>query len=133
MKKKEAMITYTLMALMCIGVFLGSMFGGVGAIISTIVTSITAVVSAIAVYIQMRKDTEITQAEFLLEFSKFFYTFEAAQKLEEKIDRSIEKGKILKIVSDDYEEVNDYMIWLEGLASMVINKTLTIKLILLLI
>jgi hypothetical protein len=129
MKKKETIITYTLMIIMCLGIFIGSMFGGVGTIISTIVTSATAVVSAIAVYIQMRKDTEITQAEFLLEFSKFFYSFEGAQKLEAKIDRSVEKGQVLKITSDDYEEVNDYMIWLEGLASMVINKTLTLKLI----
>lgn len=129
MKKKETIITYTLMTIMCFGIFIGSMFGGVGDIISTIVTSATAVISAIAVYIQMRKDTEITQAEFLLEFSKFFYTFEGAQKLEEKIDRAIEKGQIVKITSEDYEEVNDYMIWLEGLASMVMNKTLSIKLI----
>jgi len=129
MKKKETIITYSLMTVMCVGIFIGSMFGGVGDIISTIVTSVTAVISAVAVYIQMRKDTEITQAEFLLEFSKFFYTFEGAQKLEEKIDRAIEKGQIVKITSEDYEEVNDYMIWLEGLASMVMNKTLSIKLI----
>ena len=129
MKKKETIITYSLMTVMCVGIIIGSLFGGVGDIISTIVTSVTAVISAIAVYIQMRKDTEITQAEFLLEFSKFFYTFEGAQKLEQKIDKSIDKGVVLKITSDDYEEVNDYMLWLEGLASMVINKTLSIKLI----
>ena len=129
MKKKELILTYTLLAVMCIGVIIGSLLGEIGDIIATITTAITAIISAIAVYVQMKKDKDIAQAEFLLEFSKFFYTFEGAQKLESKVDRAMEKNSMYKWNKDDYELVYDYMLWLEALASMVINKTLTLKLI----
>ena len=129
MKKKESIITYTLMVLVCIGIIIGSFFGTIGEIISTIITSLTAIISAIAVYFQMKKDTQITQAEFLLEFSKVFYSYEGTHELEKKIDRACEKNKIYEYSTNDYELLNDYMLWLEGLASMVINKTISIKLI----
>lgn len=129
MKKKETILTYLLMFVVCVAVVIGSFFGEVGEIISTIITSLTAVISAIAVYVQMRKDTKITQAEFLLEFSKVFYAYEGAQVLENKIDRATEEGKLYEYTTDDYEALNDYLLWLEGLAAMVVNKTLTVKLI----
>ena len=127
MKLKEKLFTYSLLVVMCVGVAVGTFFGRIGEIISTIVTSLTAVVSAIAVYIQMKKDKDITQTEFLLEFSKFFYTFEGAQKLEKKIDRAMEKNKLYEYSTDDYEEVCDYLLWIEALASMVNRKSLSIK------
>ena len=129
MKKREVVITYSLMALLCVAIVIGSFFGDIGEIISTIITSITAIISAIAVYVQMRKDAKITQAEFLLEFSKVFYSYEGAQQLEDKIDRCAEKGVLYEYTTDDYELLNDYLLWVEGLASMVVNKTFSIKLI----
>ena len=129
MKLREAIITYSILVVMCAGIIVGFFFDGIGVIVSNIVTSLTAVVSAIAVYIQMKKDKQITQAEFLLEFSKVFYTYEGAPLLEEKIDRAIEQNKIYRYTSKDYELVNDYLLWLEALASMIENKTLSIKLI----
>ena len=129
MGKRETILTYSLMTILCIGIVLGSLLGEIGEILSTIITSLTAIISAIAVYIQMRKDTKITQAEFLLEFSKVFYSYEGAQELENKIDRATEEGKIYEYTTDDYELLNDYLLWLEGLAAMVVNKTFSIKLI----
>lgn len=129
MKLKEKVFTYTLLTLICIAIIIGSLFGNIGEIISTLITSLTAIVSAIAVYIQMKKDTQITQAEFLLEFSKTFYSYDGATKLEKKIDRAFEKGEIYKYTTNDYELINDYLLWLEGLSTMVVNKTLSIKLI----
>lgn len=129
MKKKESIITYSLMGALCLAIIIGSLFGEVGEIISTIITSLTAVISAVAVYLQMRTDSKITQAEFLLEFSKVFYSYEGAKELENKIDRAAEKGKLYVYSTDDYEYLNDYLLWLEGLSTMVVNKTLSIKLI----
>lgn len=129
MKLKEKITTYTLLVIMCVGIIVGSFFGEVGNIISTIVTSLTAIISAVAVYIQMKKDADITQTEFLLEFSKFFYTFEGTQIIEQKIDRAMEKNQIYEYTDDDYLYLCDYLLWLEGLASMVMDKSLTISLI----
>lgn len=127
--RKETVVIYSLLVLMCFGVVIGSFWNEYGSIISTIVTSITAVVSAIAVYFQMRKDTEITQAEFLLEYSKCFYSYEGAELLEKKIDKAIEKKELYQYSVEDYELVYDYFLWITGLASMVENKTLPISLI----
>ena len=129
MKRRETIITYSLMIILCIGIILGSFLGDIGEIISTIITSLTAIISAIAVYIQMRKDAKITQAEFLLEFSKVFYSYEGAQELEKKIDRAAENGELYEYTTEDYELLNDYLLWLEGLSTMVVNKTFNIKLI----
>ena len=129
MKLKETIITYSILIIMCVGISIGFFFDGIGVIISNIVTALTAIISAITVYVQMKKDAQITQAEFLLEFSKVFYSYEGAPKLEEKIDRAMEKNDIYKYTTKDYELVNDYMIWLSALASMVENKTLSIKII----
>ena len=129
MKKKELILTWSLLIVLCIGIIVGSLFGEIGETISTIITSLTAIISAIAVYVQMKKDTQITQAEFMLEFSKVFYTYEGAEQLEKKIDRAAEKNELYEYSIDDRELVNDYLIWLQGLTSMVLNKTLSIKLI----
>ena len=127
MKLKESIITYSLMVVMCVGVVVGSLFGSIGDIIANIITSLTAVVSALAVYIQMKKDTQITQTEFLLEFSKNFYFYDKALLLEEKIDRSFENGEVYKYTSEDYELLGDYMLWLDALASMIDNKTFRLQ------
>ena len=129
MSRRESIITYSLLVFLCAGIILGTFLGDLGEIISTVITSITAVVGAIAVYIQMKKDKEINETQFLLEFSKFFYTFEGAQALEKKIDRAMEKGEIYEWTEDDYENLQDYMIWMVALGSMVLNKTLSLKLI----
>lgn len=127
MKLKESIITYSLMVVMCVGVVVGSLFGSIGDIIANIITSLTAVVSALAVYIQMKKDTQITQTEFLLEFSKNFYFYDKALLLEEKIDRSFENGEVYKYTTEDYELLGDYMLWLDALASMIDNKTFRLQ------
>ena len=74
----------------------------------------------------MKKDAKITQAGFLLEFSKLFYSYEGAEKLEQKIDRKVEQGEMYVYTTDDYELINDYFLWLEALAAMIENKTLDI-------
>lgn len=129
MSKKETILTYSLLAFVSLGIIIGTYFGNIGNIISTITTAITAIIGAIAVYIQMRKDKEISETEFLLEFSKFFYTFEGAQALEKKIDRAMERGEIYEWSEEDYNSLSDYMIWLDALSTMIINKTLSLKLV----
>ena len=81
MKLKEQILTYSLLGIMCAGVIVGSLLGDIGNVVSAVVTAITAMISAVAVYIQMKKDKEISQSEFLLEFSKYFYSFKSASEL----------------------------------------------------
>ena len=114
---------------MCIGIVLGTLLGDIGDIISAVITSITAIIGAVAVYVQMKKDRELTQSEFLLEFSKYFYSFKEACELEDKIDDAIDNKKIYKYTTDDYEKLNDYLLWLESLCTMISNNTLSIELI----
>ena len=129
MMLKEKIIIYSLLVAMCLGITIGTFWGNIGGIIAGITTTITAVISAIAVYYQIKKDAQVTQAEFLLEFSKVFYSYEGAILLEAKIDEASDKGQIYVYTTNDYELLNDYMLWLEALATMVENNTLSIELI----
>ena len=129
MKLTEKILIYSLLTIMCLGITIGTFFDSIGTVIAGITTTITAVISAVAVYYQMKKDAQVTRAEFLLEFSKVFYSYDGAVKLEAKIDKAAENGKIYEYTSDDYELLNDYMLWLEALSSMVENRTITIDLI----
>ena len=129
MKKKELIFTYVILGILLVAITVGTLSDDFGNLIANIITTLMAIVSAVAVYLQMKKDTEITKAEFLLEFSKVFYSYKGAILLEEKIDNASQNNTLYEYSTDDYELVNDYMLWLEALASMIENNTLSISLI----
>ena len=70
MKKKELIFTYVILGILLVAITVGTLSDDFGNLIANIITTLMAIVSAVAVYLQMKKDTEITKAEFLLEFSK---------------------------------------------------------------
>ena len=129
MKLKEKVFAFFILFILCAGVTIGTIIETYGDIITNLTTTLTAVVSVGAVYLQMKKDAKITQAGFLLEFSKLFYSYEGAEILEQKIDRKAEQGEMYVYTTDDYELINDYFLWLEALAAMIENKTLDIEFI----
>lgn len=129
MKRKEKICAMLVLITICVGIAIGAVLDKYGDIITNFTTTITAVISAGAVYLQMKRDAKITQASFLLDFSKLFYSYEGASVLEEKIDRKTEQGELYEYTTDDYELVNDYFLWLEALATMIENNTLNIAFI----
>lgn len=127
MSKKEIILTYSLMFIIIIGAIVATFVDSISNIVSAIITSLAAIVGAVALYIQMRKDKQISQASFLLEFSKYFYIMSGAGEIEEKFDRAIERGEEYDATGDvDYEGRTAYLQWCESLASLIKRGTLSV-------
>ncbi len=126
-KLKNKIITYISIFLIIVAL-IGSLFfdSDTGSRIATIITTITAIIGAIALFIQFKRDKDLNQATFLLEYSKQFYnTYNCADILNEL--ETYRKNLNYEIdVEKYYKEIVGYLEWLESLASLVNNGTLSI-------
>ena len=127
MKVKNRIITYISIFLIIVAL-IGSLFfdSDTGSRIATIITTITAIIGAIALFIQFQRDKDLNQATFLIEYSKQFYdTYNCADILNEL--ETYRKTPNYEIdVKKYYKEIVGYLEWLESLASLVNNGTLSI-------
>ncbi len=127
MKLKNKIITYMSIFLIIIALIVSLFFDGViGSRIATIITTITAIIGAIALFIQFKRDKDLNQATFLIEYSKQFYdTYNCADILNEL--ETYRKTPNYEIdVEKYYKEIVGYLEWLESLASLVNNEILPI-------
>lgn len=125
--KKNKIIT-VISCLLLIGSLIGSLFldDVIGSRVSNVVTIITAIIGAGALFVQFKKDKEINQASFVLEFSKQFYeTYNCGALM-----GILEKYRLNKDTNinfdKNYETIVYYMQWVETLASLVKSRVVSI-------
>jgi len=125
--KKNKIIT-VISCLLLIGSLIGSLFldDVIGSRVSNVVTIITAIIGAGALFVQFKKDKEINQASFVLEFSKQFYeTYNCGTLM-----GILEKYRLNKDTNinfdKNYETIVYYMQWVETLASLVKSRVVSI-------
>lgn len=89
-----------------------------GSRVSEVITIGTAIIGAVALFFQFKRDKEINQANFILEFWKSFSGNEKLQKIMLKCDemRLTNKNTFTK---DDYFDIVTYAQWLETLSSLI--------------
>ena len=89
-----------------------------GSRVSELITIGTAIIGAVALFFQFKRDKEINQANFILEFWKSFSGNEKLQKIMLKCDemRLTNKNTFTK---DDYFDIVTYAQWLETLSSLI--------------
>lgn len=88
--------------------------------IAEIVTVITAVIGAVALFLQFQRDKDINESSFMLEFWKSFSENDTSIAIQKKCDQDI-NSKNTHFVKDDYDGILVYAQWLETL-SAVINR-----------
>ena len=93
-----------------------------GTRIAEIVTVSTAVIGAVAIYLQFKRDKEINEANFLLEFWKNL-SQDDIQKIMIKCDESISNENV-QFTPEDYPSIIKYAQWLEALSGLVNRKVL---------
>ena len=97
-----------------------------GARISNIVTIITAIVGAVALFVQFKKDKDLNMASFIVDYSVQFYDI---YNLSDVLDE-LEKCRVDKNYKIDtkkwYKDIVAYLQWLESLAALVNSRLLTI-------
>lgn len=50
--------------------------------IATIITMVTAIIGAVALFIQLKKDKDVNQAEFIINYGKYFYEVNETREIE---------------------------------------------------
>lgn len=126
--KKNKIITIISIVLMCVAL-VGSLFLDdiIGSRISNIVTIATAIIGAVALFIQFKKDKEINEASFIVDYSVQFYDIYNLQDVMNELE-NCRKNSTYKIDMDKYyKDIVGYLQWLESLAALVNNKILSIN------
>ena len=86
--------------------------------VTTVITVSTAIIGAAALFIQYKRDKDVNQASFIVEYAKFFYSLSGTESTMSLLDeyRLGNKKNIEKI---EYNGIINYLFWCEELASLV--------------
>lgn len=103
--------------------------------VATVITTITAIVGAFAIWFQMKRERDINEAEFVMNYNTSFIENHEFVTLEQKLEKyrkAIETGldadENFSIISDDNRQiVINYLVYLEALAVFVKKGVLSIK------
>ncbi len=123
--KKTSLITI-LSTILIIAALVSSLWldDNIGSRVVNIVTVITAIIGAIALFIQFKKDKQINTASFLVEYSKSFYNdydlFDVFAELDKHNSNPSYQFDFKKFQS----KIVVYLEWIESLAALVERNTI---------
>ena len=126
--KKGKLITFLSVFLLAISL-IGSIFlsDNVASKLFNAITVITAIVGAIALFIQFKKDKQINQASFIFDFSASFYDQYNCADLVAILDDFADN----KIDTINYEQnlgiIVRYMQWVESIGAIIEEGTIDLK------
>ncbi len=127
MKKNKFVLVISIT--MMIVALIGSLFLDevVGAKISNIVTIITAIVGALALFIQFKKDKELNMASFIIDYSVHFYDIYHLNGILNELEKCrVDKDYKLNI-KEHYQDIVAYLEWAESLAALVNSNLLSFE------
>lgn len=127
MKKSGNYVIILSVVLIIIGIASSLFFSEYSSTISTIVSTATALIGAIAIFIQFREDKIINKAGFVMEISNSFYKVYACEKLFVALDTLEEKGKYDFNDNKWRIDINNYLTWCKTLASLIEDNVISIK------
>jgi hypothetical protein len=127
MKKNKVVLILSVMLLVM--ALIGSLFldDVLGARISNVVTIITAIVGAVALFIQFKKDKELNMASFIIDYSNQFYDIYKLSDILYELELSRIDNKHVIDIKKYYKDIVAYLQWLESLASLVNDNILNIE------
>lgn len=128
MSKKKIVTTMVCILFILVGL-MGSLFldSEMAERIVSVITAATAVIGAVALFLQFKRDKMLNEASFLLEYSQQFYsTYHCGDLMNE-----LEKCRVDPAYSLDidtyYQQIVGYLEWLETLASLINTDVLQIS------
>ena len=128
MKNTKTLVIIISTALLVVGIATASFITDYSSTIASVVTTITAVVGAIALYFQLKKDKEINQATFIINFYETFNGDEHIQRIYKIINQQT-NGENVKLVKDDYNDLISYLTWIRSLCSFLEKGTLSFNIV----
>lgn len=97
--------------------------------LAQIVTMITAVIGAYSIWVQLRRENRIKEAEFIMEYNNSFISNPKMTEIEELLEKSRKGENITVITDNNRQQVIDYLVYLEALAALIFRKVLSIEVI----
>lgn len=125
--KKNTYLTILCLLLIVLGLVSSLWLSdALGARVINVITAITAVIGAVALFYQFKKDKNLNEASFLVEYSQQFYAvYDCADLMNE-----LEKCRVDPSYPIDmdryYQKVVGYLEWLETLAALVNSGLLSV-------
>ncbi|MBP3660187.1 MAG: hypothetical protein J6I89_02225 [Oscillospiraceae bacterium] len=99
----------------------------VGTKISNVVTVITAVIGAAAIFIQFKKDKDFNEATFIIDYSTQFYDpYNCGDIMDELEKYRIDNTHMIDIPKY-YKDIVCYLQWLESLAALINSGLLSFR------
>lgn len=97
--------------------------------VSTIVATAIAAMGIFGVWFQLRKEATIKEAEFLMNFNFAFITNEKFVGIEHLLEKAFQAKKPLVLPEEKRQDLIDYLVYLESLAPLVLNKMVRLNVI----
>lgn len=102
--------------------------------VATVITTITAIVGAFAIWFQMKRERDIKEAEFIMSYNTSFIENPELVELEQKLERYRKQVETLGnaskqeniLTKDNRQTVVNYLVYHEALAVFVKKKILSI-------
>ena len=125
--KRNRIITIVSCLLLIVALFCTLFFDdSIGGRISEVITIATALIGAIALFFQFKRDKDINQASFVVEFGKSFEEKEGCRDIIQKLER-YRKGETNVFTKNDYTYIVSYLQWCETLSILVQKNVLNLK------
>lgn len=90
----------------------------------TVITTVTALVGAIALFIQFKRDKDINEAEFILSYGKYFHEVEGNDKVFAKLD-----NRSAELTEEDRYGIVNCLVWCEGLSVLIQQGVMNLKIV----
>ena len=89
--------------------------------VSTVVATIVATMGIFGVWVQLKKETSIKEAEFLMNYNFTFITTEKFVRIENRLERWRTHQEPLNLKDEERQDIIDYLVYLESFAPLVLN------------
>ena len=97
--------------------------------LSTIIATIIAALGIFGVWYELRKDATTKEAEFLMNFNFAFITTDKFVAIEHMLEDTYKNGVTLVLPEEKRQDLIDYLVYLESLAPLVLNKMVRLSVI----
>ncbi|MBO5373941.1 MAG: hypothetical protein J6A54_00645 [Clostridia bacterium] len=98
----------------------------IGSRVATVITVSTAIVGAGALFIQFKRDKDLNEASFLVDYSVQFYNTYNCGELMNELETCRKDPSYVIDTKARYKEIVGYLEWLESLASLIKSKTISL-------
>ena len=127
LNRRSHIVTIISVLLVIIGLVVTLFFKDANELI-TLITTLTAIVGAFAVYIQIRKSKIVDQSSFTIEISKYFYEIPEISDLVHKLGKSSDvDGVEYQIKQSERQLVIKYLNYIKTLATLLESKVITVE------